>query len=77
MSNIRWDTDSWAKVTPRQFTKVIHDPARFFPTTLDLILTNYQEWQFFINRNYIATFNSWDEASLAAPMLYSLHKDNT
>ena len=63
------------KVAPNHFTKVVRSPARFFPTTLDIVLQRKDEWQFFINRNYIASFNTWDEVSQAAPMLYSLHKD--
>lgn len=77
MSNIRWGTDAWMKVSPTHFTKVVHNPSRFFPTTLDIVIIRKDEWQFFVNRNYIASFNTWEEAEGAAPMLFQLHKDST
>lgn len=77
MSNIRWDADTWGRVTPYHFSKTIHLPDRWRPITVDLKINAYGEWYLFINRNYIATFNSWEEAEGAAPMLFQLHKDST
>ena len=75
MSNIRWGSDAWMKVSPTHFTKVLHNPARFFPTSVDIVIKRKGEWEMYINRNYIATFNSWEEAEGAAPMLFKLHGD--
>jgi hypothetical protein len=36
-----------------------------------------KSWTLSINGQFIADFTSWEEASQAAPMLYSLHKDTT
>lgn len=74
-SNIRWDMDSWQKITPRHWRITARDPARFFQDVVDIRVTDYKEWQVFVNRHYIASFDSWDEAALTAPMLYQLHKD--
>lgn len=74
MSNIRWDGD-WMKISPTHFSKVFRSPDQWYPTTVDIVIIRTGEWQFFVNRNYIASFNTWEEASQAAPMLYQLHKD--
>lgn len=73
----KWDADSWARVTPRHFCKVINVPSRYSPHSIDLKIADTGEWNLFINRNYIASFNSWEEAEGAAPMLFQLHKDST
>lgn len=73
MSNIRWDTDSWVKVSPTHFNKSFSSPARFFPTSVDIVIKRKGEWKLYVNGNYIASFNTWDEAAGAAPMLFKLH----
>jgi len=40
------------------------------------MLPRKDTWLLYINADYIATFNTWEEAAGAAPMLYSLHKDS-
>ena len=73
MSNIRWN--DWRKISPREWHMTMYRTDSYGADSVIIRITDYQEWQLFLNRNYIATFNTWDEASQAAPMLYQLHKD--
>lgn len=72
-SNIRWG--GWRKISPREWHMTMYRQDSYGADAITVRITDYREWQLFINRNHIATFNTWDEASQAAPMLYSLHKD--
>lgn len=73
-SNIR---EGWDKVSPRTWQRQIKSPARFFYDIVDITIVSPDCWQVHINEQYIATFNTWEEAAGAAPMLYQLHKDTT
>jgi hypothetical protein len=74
-SNIRWD--SWEKVTPRRWRISARSFARFFHDVVDIHMAGRESWVLSINGRFIADFPSWEEASQAAPMLYSLHKEPT
>jgi hypothetical protein len=74
MSNIRWG-DEWKKISPREWHMTMYRTDVYGGDSLIICLTGYRDWKLFLNRNLIATFDSWEEAADAAPMLYQLHKD--
>jgi hypothetical protein len=74
-SNIRWN--EWGRVTPRHFNKTISDFNRINSIQVDIILVAKDSWLFLINGVSIATFNTWEEAEGAAPMLFNLYKEST
>jgi len=65
--------DLWARVTPRQWHYVGNAPNKWMPDTAQIVMSSPIEWCFYINAVYIATFNSWEEARDATPMLLKLH----
>lgn len=65
--------DLWARVTPRQWHYVGNAPNKWMPDTAQIVMSSPIEWCFYINAIYIATFNSWEEARDATPMLLKLH----
>lgn len=72
-SNIRWD---WQRVTTRHWRHDIgKSPTKYHYDVVEIMLPRKDTWLLYINADYIATFNTWEEAAGAAPMLYSLHKD--
>lgn len=74
-SNIRWA--DWDTVSPRQWVKIVRSPSMLRTYFVVVTLTAKDSWELRINNIYIASFNTWDEASQAAPMLFQLHKDST
>ena len=74
MSNIRWD--DWEKVTPREWVKLVRYPNAARTTFIIIRIVEKDVWELILNSERLATFNSWDEAAGAAPMLFQLHKDS-
>jgi hypothetical protein len=50
-----------------------HEPNTYRWDEALITCTAAQEWHLFINRHHVGTFNSWEEARDATPMMISLH----
>lgn len=47
--------------------------STWFLDEAQIICTRRDQWQLFINRQYIGAFTSWEEARDATPMMISIH----
>lgn len=48
-------------------------PGRWMRDIATITVVGKDEWQLHVNHTHVATFNSWDEARDATPMMIALH----
>jgi hypothetical protein len=66
--------DQWVRMNPREFLWV-SDQREINCMVISALAPN--AWRLTLNDRFIATFCSWEDARDAAPMLFSLHKDQS
>jgi hypothetical protein len=72
---MRWDDEwKWTKVSQTMWVSTI--PKDFRVDTVSISIERRDTWSLYVNTRRVAEFNTWEEASSAAPMLYQLHKGN-
>lgn len=67
------NNDEWHKTQQGMWVYSHNEPGKWVTDMAVIQCTARQQWHLFINRNHVATFNTWDEARDATPMMISLH----
>lgn len=66
--------DQWVRMNPREFLWAPNQRGVHY-MVISALAPN--AWRLTLNDRFIATFCSWEEARDAAPMLFTLHKDQS
>jgi hypothetical protein len=65
--------DLWHSTGKGKWQYVDIDSPRWMRDTAHIVVYGKTAWHLFINRTYVATFNTWGEARDATPMMIKLH----
>lgn len=65
--------DLWHSAGKGKWQYVDINSQRWMRDTAQITTTGPGTWHLFINRTYVATFNTWEEARDATPMMIKLH----
>ena len=66
--------EDWVRVNPRVFTLQVNDPSRFVGLHLTATI-KHNQWNLFIEHDYIATFPTFEELDSAAPILVNGYRN--
>lgn len=67
------NNDAWAKTRSGSWMCNHQGQNKWMTDCAEIQCTAPHAWHLFVNRTYIATFSSWEEARDATPMMISLH----
>ena len=65
--------EAWGRSTKGRWEHLHFDQANMTMNVAAIHCMGQRDWILFINQRYIGTFDTWEEARDATPMMLSLH----